>query len=182
MIPRRDPEHTRERLLRAAIDFVSSNGAANLTLDAVATCAGVSKGGLLHHFPSKQALVHALMERIAKTFANRLQYHLDAEAGATPGRWTRAYINASFEYEPDELKLTSAIATVVSSDPALVHVLQSQFAWIDERIENDGLPAARATAIRLACDGLWISELLELSTVQNPLRSSVRQALMEMTR
>ncbi|MEV7604956.1 helix-turn-helix domain-containing protein [Paenarthrobacter sp. NPDC089322] len=34
------------------------------TLDAVAKRAGVSKGGLLYHFPNKEALISALLERL----------------------------------------------------------------------------------------------------------------------
>jgi AcrR family transcriptional regulator len=179
---KRSPVETREKLLRATAEFITHNGAANLTLDAVAAAAGVSKGGLLHHFPTKQTLLHGLMEQIAQVFVKRLEQALENEPEGVPGRWTRAYITASFEYDPDELQLTNAIASVVTNEPALIETLQEQFAWMDRRIENDGLPPARATVIRLACDGLWVAELLELSTVHDPLRSSLREELMGLTR
>lgn len=40
------------------------DGIAALSLNAVAREAGVSKGGLLHHFPNKQALIYALFARL----------------------------------------------------------------------------------------------------------------------
>ena len=44
----------RQAILEAAERVVTEAGAAHLTLDAVAGKAGVSKGGLLYHFPSKK--------------------------------------------------------------------------------------------------------------------------------
>ena len=53
---------TRERILAAAIEVIRTDGAANLTLDRVATAAGVSKGGFLYHFGSKDALMAGLLD------------------------------------------------------------------------------------------------------------------------
>ena len=46
------PELTRATLLAAARQVLRRQGA-TLSLDAVAREAGVSKGGLLHHYPTK---------------------------------------------------------------------------------------------------------------------------------
>ena len=53
----------RERILEAAERVVGDVGAARMTLDVVAQAAGVSKGGLLYHFPSKESLLGALAKR-----------------------------------------------------------------------------------------------------------------------
>jgi len=47
----------RDRILDAAGQLVTGQGTRHLTLDGVAQAAGVSKGGLLHHFPGKDALL-----------------------------------------------------------------------------------------------------------------------------
>jgi AcrR family transcriptional regulator len=44
---------TRSQILDAAEAVVMCQGVRNLTLDAVAAHAGISKGGLLYHFRSK---------------------------------------------------------------------------------------------------------------------------------
>ena len=53
-------------LLDATETVVARQGIANLTLDAVAAEARMSKGGLLHYFPSKDRLVEALVIRTAE--------------------------------------------------------------------------------------------------------------------
>ena len=52
---------TRNALLDAAAEVVRVDGVSNLTLDRVAEVAGVSKGGLLYHYPNKQSLVSACL-------------------------------------------------------------------------------------------------------------------------
>ena len=178
----RNPNETKDKLLNAAAHIVMQHGANHLTLDQVALEANISKGGLLHHYPTKQALLRGLMDQMGKVFATRLEQYLGKEAPGQPGRWARAYIHASFESDADELQLTSAIASMVSSDPALIDALRQEFAWIDRQLEQDGLPLPKATVIRLACDGLWLAELLDCSSVTEPLRSDLRQELLEMTR
>jgi AcrR family transcriptional regulator len=84
-----DSLSVRERLLDAAEKVVARDGVANLTLDAVAREGGVSKGGLLYHFPSKSALITSVVERLAvqcdADHANAI-----AAAGEGPGAVTRA--------------------------------------------------------------------------------------------
>ena len=54
---------TRDRIMEAAAAVAHSVGPAHLSLDAVAEQAGVSKGGLLYHFPTKASLIKAVVER-----------------------------------------------------------------------------------------------------------------------
>ncbi|MCJ2053072.1 TetR/AcrR family transcriptional regulator [Methylobacterium sp. J-070] len=52
-----------EIILEAAAAVLVKRGARGLTIDAVAAEAGLSKGGVLHHYASKEALVLALVAR-----------------------------------------------------------------------------------------------------------------------
>lgn len=54
---------SREHILDTYVDLLIRSGERAATLDAVATAAKVSKGGLLYHFSSKKALLEALAER-----------------------------------------------------------------------------------------------------------------------
>lgn len=54
----------RERVLDAFAELLIEHGERAATLDAVASSAGVSKGGLLYHFGSKDALIAGLLDRL----------------------------------------------------------------------------------------------------------------------
>lgn len=60
----RGRKSSREKILDAAAELVSEIGAGRLTLDAVAERAGLSKGGLLYNFPTKEALLQGMIQRM----------------------------------------------------------------------------------------------------------------------
>src|SRR6266404_2353237 len=79
-----EPDH----LLDAAEGVVLSQGINCLTLDAVAAEAGVSKGGLLYHYPSKEKPIAAMVERIVRKWQDDFHAAIEAvEPG--PGRVPR---------------------------------------------------------------------------------------------
>lgn len=55
----------RDRILDAAHGLVLEQGFSATTVDAVLDAAAASKGAFFHHFPTKRALGHALVERYA---------------------------------------------------------------------------------------------------------------------
>jgi TetR/AcrR family transcriptional regulator, transcriptional repressor for nem operon len=79
----RNGSATRERILDAAQRLVLERGFAGTSVDAVLAEASVTKGGFFHHFPSKQALGLALVERYAALDLQVLEDLMaTAEAGA----------------------------------------------------------------------------------------------------
>src|SRR3712207_9422759 len=64
------PYTTLFRSLEAAERVVARDGVARLSLDAVAGNADVSKGGLLYHFPNKDALIDRKSTRLNSSHAN----------------------------------------------------------------------------------------------------------------
>ena len=60
---RRNGGSTRDRLLEIATAHISTSGFNKMSIASVARDAGVSQSGLLHHFPSKAALLVAVLEQ-----------------------------------------------------------------------------------------------------------------------
>src|SRR6476620_7880035 len=89
---------TRQQILHAAFALIRREGVARLTIEAVAQEAGLSKGGVLYHFRSKesfiQAMVASLVERFDADIAAARPEEPNGERSA-PGNWLRAYIRAS---------------------------------------------------------------------------------------
>ncbi|MGH2967659.1 MAG: TetR/AcrR family transcriptional regulator, partial [Solirubrobacteraceae bacterium] len=82
---------TRARLLDAAVVVVRRDGAQALTLEAVAAQAGVSKGGLLYHFPSKRELLDAMVAGWLDEFDSEIA----AASGDGPGAFAGGYVRAT---------------------------------------------------------------------------------------
>jgi AcrR family transcriptional regulator len=171
---------TRDRILEAGYAVAGQSGVAAVTLDAVANQAGVSKGGLLYHFPSKEALVSGMVDGLCGTFADLA----GAAASADPepaGRAARAYLAAS----AGELWQSSRWLALVGALLVRPDLLDSWRTWVaagraaDEAESADPVAAA---IVRLAADGLWLAGVLGLPAPDQPLRTAILAELDQMTR
>jgi len=63
---KRQPDVTRERLLRAGFNEIYRRGFQGASLDTILDQAGVTKGALYHHFPDKAALGYAVVEEMVR--------------------------------------------------------------------------------------------------------------------
>ncbi len=175
-------EDTRDKILHGAEEVVLRDGVARLTLEAAASEAGISKGGVLYHFPTRAALVAAMVERLSSSF----EADLEREGGSSgrPGAFTRAYVEATFGPPADvasrERRLGAAVIAGVAADTELLEPLRERFAAWQEALVTDGLPPASASLVRLAADGLWFTELLGLAPLDPRVRSAVRDELVSL--
>ncbi|MEQ4719048.1 TetR/AcrR family transcriptional regulator [Nonomuraea sp. B19D2] len=138
----------RDELLDAAEDLLCDQGSAALTLAAVADRAGVSKGGLLYHYGSKEALIKGMVERLIEDFD-----HLVAEQhGET---YTERYLGATLAAVRSGRLRRWAVVTGASGNLFLLAPLRDAMArWHREELDEEPDPLA-SQIVRLACEGLW---------------------------
>jgi len=176
-----EKEHpTRIRILLAAAQVVQREGVARLTIDAVAQEATLSKGGVLYHFASKDALITGMLDHVLDQFTADMM-RIAAADPEPYGRMTRAYLRATDYPNPEDTTLTTGLLAALVNNPAQIHEKQALFAEWQAMLAQDGLSPALATAIRLAADGLWLADLFGLAPPQGELRSQVLHLLLAMT-
>ena len=177
-----DVASMRERLLNAAEQVVSRDGVGNLTLESVAREAGVSKGGLLYHFPSKSSLILAVVERLATRCETEQRNAADAEVSG-PGAFTRAYIAARVRPRPEEERpLHTALIAAAGTDPQYLEPWRRRLVEWQQRLENDGIDPVDAMIARLAVDGLGLGLLFGMPVPEGELREAILDRLRAMTR
>jgi AcrR family transcriptional regulator len=171
---------TRERLLHAAATVIRRLGVCALTLDAVAAEAGVSKGGLLYHFPSKEALLDGLID----WWHDQFEESLSETDGEGPGALARAYLRASARAEAstDEQATDRGLLAVFTGHPDRLDPVRRRYEAWQQRLLEDADDDVDATIVRLASDGLWFVELYGLGAPTAELRRRVLERLDAMTR
>jgi AcrR family transcriptional regulator len=112
---------TRERALLAAITLLTESGISATTTRAVQEGAGLTRGAFLHHYPTRELLLAAVVEELVDRRATRAQALIDQFARRPPGDRLTAAVQAvrSLFSGPDflaEMELWSAART----DPALM--------------------------------------------------------------
>lgn len=147
---------TRDQILDAFEQILIADGEGAATLDAVAARAGVSKGGLLYHFRSKDALTEGLLERLRSLAAEDL-----AAMAVAPEGPTAHYLRTStFLGTPCDQALVASTRLGGGSHPAAAAELRAiQEAWFELVVAELGDPAV-ARAILLMGDGLYYNAAL----------------------
>lgn len=154
------------RILDAAEAIVRANGVGGLTLDAAAREAGVSKGGLLYHFGSKEALLTALLGRLAAFIAQDFEATVAAQV-AGPGQVARAILTWGFGLTPEAMnerceRSAAVFLAAFHHDPALLDPVRAVIAHIRDAVAADGLPPGHGGVILAACDGLFMARIFRL--------------------
>lgn len=158
-MPAEPSSSTRDRLLDAFETLLVSEGSRAATLDAVASAADVSKGGLLYHFHSKDDLVEGMLERLREQGARDaaamreaaqgpVDYYLETsvDSGSV---FDRALIAAGRIAQENDARARDALATL----------REGWFAVLREHLGDESL----ARTIQLIGDGLYFDDTTGLA-------------------
>lgn len=172
---------TRESVLKAAAHIIVRLGVGAFTIDAVAHEAGVTKGGVMHHFPSKEALIDGLIDQVTGVFNRRLEAELAAEPPEQVGRWLRAYIRTIFSVQYEDINLIPALAAAVAADHQTIARIRRSMEATQQAAFDDGLDPTLATIIRLAVDGFVFTRAFNVNVLDEFISQRVSDELLRLT-
>ena len=174
-----EPLNARTRVLEAATRLVAREGAKGLTIAAVSREAGLSRGGVFYHFPSKEAIIQGMLAHLIAEF----ERHLDAEAARDPepgGRWARAFVRASFAMEEPTASAFTALIAAIAEDPRLLDPLREHLARWRTKTE-EGLDTTTAAVVRLTSHALWLNGLFGINDLRDEERHAVIDRIVTLT-
>ncbi len=176
----RTTHSVRDELLDAAVRVAAKEGVARLTFDAVAAEAGVSKGGLLHHFANKDQLIEGMVRRTADCWRRHFtEAYENAPEG--PGRMVRGLLQSCFtdaQTWTEELRRSySSVFAALAQNAALVEPMREAYEELYRLVEADGLPDGVAEALTTAIDGMWFYWVLQLRPVDQATLDRMRGTL-----
>ena len=127
---------TRERILAAVVDCFITEGYTHVTTAKVAKSAGVSRGAMLHHFPSKTELIGATVEylhdKLLEDFTARVNKIPKKLSGAAR---RRAGLEAYWEHLTGDLFMTYHEMCVAGrTDPELKNILEASMLRFEEHV------------------------------------------------
>lgn len=167
----------RSKILEAAARVVQREGIRSFTYDAVAEEAGLTKGGLLYHFASREELVEAVHEHLAQEWEDAMIAALGKpDDTATPAERHAAYakVNATGAKRAELL-------FIIEGSTSAQYFAQWETVmakWAPP------IPAADASEedlerfiVRLASDGLWLFEAITHEHLDPALRHAVSERL-----
>ncbi|WP_077103881.1 TetR/AcrR family transcriptional regulator [Agrobacterium sp. DSM 25558] len=156
---KKQPDVVRRNLMDCAARLAAEQGFSAVSVQAVASAAGVTKGGLFHHFASKQALLEAVLGDLLAKLDEDIDALISQDCEGY-GCFTRAYVNAFFADRGRETYAQwSAISVALVSEPALRQLWER---WINGRLTRHKTTDDHLNLelVRLAIDGLWLADLV----------------------
>jgi AcrR family transcriptional regulator len=148
-------ERARRAILRAAADLLLDDGTAQVSMDAVAERAGVSKATIYRWWPSKERLaLDALLEWAASGSAPRDTGSLRSDLLALVRPWVREIRRRPFA------RVIAALVTEAQSDPAFATDYRRHF--VEQRRAPMRAAFERAIARGEAPDDLDVEVALDL--------------------
>ncbi|MGV5046047.1 TetR/AcrR family transcriptional regulator [Rhodococcus pyridinivorans] len=154
----------RAKLLDAFVTILLEQGERAATLESVAAAANVSKGGLLYHFPSKDALVAALAEHLETLAADDAELMRTAPEG--PATY---YIRTSvFADTPLDRAIVALTRLSQTANPRAQQALRRIHQGWFEALSDEVTDPAAARAVMLIGDGLYYGAAMSGETSTTP--------------
>lgn len=151
-----NPELLRHTILVCTKNLMLDAPIGNLSMQKVADMAGTSKGGLFHHFKSKDELITSVVELFIAQINTAILADMDAHP-TEMGAFTKAYVRVMFDNQ--EIGLKSDWAGLIRAMTTNVQMYGLWRNWLAQKIKThagtDSNP--RLSAIRCAVDGAWLN-------------------------
>jgi AcrR family transcriptional regulator len=169
---------SREQILDGALAMLNSG--ATVSLESAARQAGLTKPGVMYHFPTKEALMVSLLDRVVDAWERDLAARLPQPVEQTsPAERMRAYLDWALdcEVEPSDL--------VMFADPRLREQLTDRWVermrpWLETPADLPPDEQARLTAVRLIAEGTWFAEAMCAFPPANDARDGLRRIATEL--
>ena len=178
--------NARDRILKAVLSVAKKSGVGHLSLDAIARQAGVSKGGLLYHFPTKIELMRALVEYHVAATERAIA---EAEAGApSPNAVATALVDVhrgmlgcrAPATSGEGLEASGSVLAAFVEDPSLLDPVRDHQQRVCDTIRKSSASIELSLIAFLVIEGMKAHDLLELGCLLPDERRRVLDTVSEL--
>ncbi|HWK63830.1 MAG TPA: TetR/AcrR family transcriptional regulator [Rhizobiaceae bacterium] len=163
---------SRLKILLAADELAHDLGPGNLSLDAVAHRAGVSKGGLLYHFPTKARLLEALVEHHIETFDSTLTKKEKTRSGERQALLA-AYLDLVMADFDRKQPPPSGVLAALAENPELIAPIRDYNRLLLDRLKANAANQTTALIVFLALEGMRAMQVFGLDVLTLEEREAV---------
>lgn len=151
----RKKEIDKDRVLDAAEAVILESGGRNFTLDAVADRAGISKGGLVYTFATKDQLIFATLEREVLRFQEAVRRRLDNERTG-PVELALAYIDEVLDEDDATTQTAAFLVTALVHAPTMLEPVRRHYRALLDGLRTEHGEIAEVRQALLAVEGIFL--------------------------
>ncbi len=172
---------SKSKILDAAEQVILRDGPKGLSVDAVLREAKVSKVGFFHHFATKEALLGALMDRLASSVELQAAERVAGDTHKI-GRMLRAQIALAFDMPPAQREriraLVLALLSAVMDQPRVAQRARRTNESALAAAMADGVGLGPALVVQLALDGYFLGESFGTLKLDAARKLAIRDTLL----
>ena len=151
----RKKEIDRDRVLDAAEAVILESGGQSFTLDAVAERAGISKGGLVYSFATKDALVYAALEREVARFQEAVSRRLGGRP-IGPVELVLAHIEEALEEDDAATQMAAFLVTALVHAPEMLEPVRRYYRALLDPLRSKSGDMHEVRHALLAVEGIFL--------------------------
>ncbi|KGO86927.1 hypothetical protein Q765_08140 [Flavobacterium rivuli WB 3.3-2 = DSM 21788] len=156
---KKEPLANKKLILEAAAEIGANDSWSNVTFQAIANKTGISKGGIIHHFPSKEALLDDLFDQSLLELSELITKETEDYPGIDVAY---AYLKIVFSDIQDNHYLNT-MNVILKGAVNNVHLCQKWKQWVTENLVTDFTETSVTSIITLlVADGMWFSDTLNI--------------------
>ncbi|WP_120493791.1 TetR/AcrR family transcriptional regulator [Microbacterium phyllosphaerae] len=166
--------NSRSEILDAALRVVDAVGGADITYQSVAEEAGLTKAGLMYHFPTRDAMMIAIIEHVISRWQAELQDALGVPLeDSTLTQRVQAFAEFTGEggVTPGEFVVFSEAVRRSELSAPWLEYLQTWFGF------GDGVDTTPLLLVWLAANGMWVAESTGILTITAQQRAALLSML-----
>ncbi len=149
---------TIDQIFSAVMELILQGGLPAVTLSSVCKRAEISKGGLMHHYPSKEALVDAFVSRSADECLKEIHEQL-APIAIGGGKRMKAFVDLMLKdpamCKPESSREMAAVMIALMQGRMTSHA-DDYYDRLAFELRGDGVSQAIIELIVASVDGLWL--------------------------
>ena len=168
-------ERTRTAAIQAALAIIARDGPGRLTLDAISRESGISKGGLMHQFPTKTAVLKALLDHQVAYFEAFSRKYMAEHGAALAHPHLATQIATTRESIAGANPIAFAIIGAMAQEPDLLSITKERSAETIRAIKAEAADPELATLRWAAALGLALTVMFGMS----PLGEAERERLFD---
>lgn len=168
--------NSKNAILDAVEQIVIERGAAHVTLDAVAQQCEISKGGLMYNFPTKEALIQAMLARLIARH-EELQEVVRQQLGPEANE-LMVEVVSTLAMPERGIRVHAGLLAAIANEPSLLGEIRERFQARFQEITSCSPRFDDAALTFFAAFGLHFHDMMNLALVPPEQREHLRQILL----
>lgn len=170
----------KEEILNAAVDLIERENLEAVSYEALAEASGMSKSGIVYHFPSRDEIMRSLHQYLADQWEQELERAAGGPAHTVDATTRLRAMVLSLSQSATKAELLVEIDARSNAEFAEI------WRQVDERwtsspgdIENDEVQRA-SYLVQVLADGLWLHDYVHEHTLTAGQRRVLAEAILAM--